>query len=414
MAVTFGSGERDVETSVTILGGEFGSGDTLRDMWTRPDPERVEVYEIFDYALTVDGYFYAQAVLHSDLRKDAPRLLRKWRGPGRAAMRFVELRLLLFWRQRAAHHLWQGGSVRKRSADGSEEWVPLKSGPDEDDARDLRELNQAICAAWQQERPDKEIRVRELGGVEQDEFIAAICEDVDVMLMASHDLSHGRVASAGSRLLFPMKRGARRVSEQEVRFLFAHAIEAVAEPGELYYAVEVPTEKKYHFSSDGVRSASTDLSLYRASDLDHPCLNVEFKAKGRSANRLVDRVVRKDIAKLLAEPCDGLWYHLLKNANSATVRSLVELFNEALVELAGGRLADFTSAPVQAKRITFHICVLEQRLSLHCAIDVAPDGSGAALTVPTCSVQQGALSIDEAGAWRVQRAAAAAAEARRP
>jgi hypothetical protein len=36
--------------------------------------------------------------------------------------------------------------------------------------------------------------------------------------------------------------------------------------------------------SDGVRSASTDLSLYRASDLDHPCLNVEFKAKGRSAN----------------------------------------------------------------------------------------------------------------------------------
>jgi hypothetical protein len=249
-------------------------------------------------------------------------------------------------------------------------------------------------------------------GIDIDTLVTKLCSRVDTTLYASDGVSRRGAVPDGSHLIFPVKRGARRVSEQEVRFLFAHALEAIDAPGEaLFYAVEVPTEKKYCFSGEGERSASTDLALYGTGDLVHPCLNVEFKAKGRSANRLVDTVVRKDIAKLLAEPCDGLWYHLLKSANSATLRSLVELFNDALADLVDGGLARYTRAPLQPKRLHFHVCVLERQLALHCAMSVAPDGSGAALTVPISSVRQGALVIDEAGAWHVRRAAAPAAVA---
>ncbi len=125
---------------------DFGSGDLDRDMWRRPNPELGDAWDILAYALTVDGYAYARAILGLDLRELQGELQSKWRGPQRSTMTFVELRLLLFWEQRAAHQLWQGGSI-----DG----VALKSGPDEDDERRLRELNQAICAAWDREWPKR-------------------------------------------------------------------------------------------------------------------------------------------------------------------------------------------------------------------------------------------------------------------
>jgi hypothetical protein len=244
------------------------------------------------------------------------------------------------------------------------------------------------------------------------DVVNRLCGDVDALLFASHDLSRGLGVAPGSRLLFPVKRGLRRVSEQEVRFLFAHAFEAAELPGEeLYYAVEVPTEMKYSFSGEGARSASTDLSLYLSSDLSHPCLNIEFKAKGRSANRLVDKVVRKDIAKLLAEPCDGLWYHLLKNANRATVANLVTLLNEALADLVGGGLARYTDAPVRPKQLGFHICVLEQRLALHCSVEVTGEGEAVTLSVPSCSTRRGVVAIEDAGEWLVRRATTVAVRA---
>jgi hypothetical protein len=116
------------------------------------------------------------------------------------------------------------------------------------------------------------------------------------MLLDSLDVSRGSEAATGSGLIFPLKGQSRRVSEQEVRFLFAHAVEAAAAHGKLHYAVEVPTEKTYHFSGQGERRASTDLALYLAPDLERPLLNVEFKAHGRSTNRSVHTAVRKDIA----------------------------------------------------------------------------------------------------------------------
>lgn len=241
-----------------------------------------------------------------------------------------------------------------------------------------------------------------IAGLEQDVLVAAICADVDAMLLDSLDVSRGSEAATGSGLIFPLKGQSRRVSEQEVRFLFAHAVEAAAAHGKLHYAVEVPTEKTYHFSGQGERRASTDLALYLAPDLERPLLNVEFKAHGRSTNRSVHTAVRKDIAKLLAEPCDGLWYHLLGSANGATLEGLTAVLDGALVDLRDGGLSGYTAAPALAKRLYFHICVLERRLALHCCIDVHPGGRGAMLTVPACSVKQGALAVDDAGAWHVQ------------
>jgi len=126
-----------VERLLSLYGGEFGSGHTLRDMWTRPDPGGGEMPELFEYALTVDGYFYADAVLHEDLKAYARVLERKWRGRRRSEMDFVELRLLLFWEQRCAHWNWQAPG----------------SGPTKAELRDLHELHEAICGAWEREWP---------------------------------------------------------------------------------------------------------------------------------------------------------------------------------------------------------------------------------------------------------------------
>lgn len=142
-----------MEPFVPGPGSVFGTGDPLWDMWLRPNPGLTEVADIFAYALTVDGYEYAKMVLACDLREQARSLQRKWAGPRRTAMTFVELRLLLFWFQRAARHVWQGGSLVVRRDDGTEKAISLKAGPDGGDKRRLYELNQAICEAWEREWP---------------------------------------------------------------------------------------------------------------------------------------------------------------------------------------------------------------------------------------------------------------------
>lgn len=93
------------------------------------------------------------------------------------------------------------------------------------------------------------------------------------------------------KLVFPLKsnddeRDRRRISEQEIRFLFVRVIDN-AKDFDGYYAVEVPTVRKYRFKDiqpivtgenkmDGYCSASIDVCLYN-SKLERTNL-IEFKA----------------------------------------------------------------------------------------------------------------------------------------
>ena len=138
-----------------VPGGDptWGSGDLRRDLWTRPNPELAEIYDIFDYALTVDGYCYAREILHAELSERAEFLLKKWNGPKREELNFVELRLMLYWEQRCAHHCWQPIGFVSRQPDGTEETVWSDPHPNDDDLRHFRELNGAICKSWDREWP---------------------------------------------------------------------------------------------------------------------------------------------------------------------------------------------------------------------------------------------------------------------
>jgi len=141
----------------------FGTGDPERDMWVRPNPELVEANDIFAYALTVDGYAYADSMLGWHLPKQALKLKKIWHGRRKAPMSFVELRLLLFWEQRSAHHLGQGGELTLYSG-GAAKGIELKHGPSERDVQHLRDLNRAICEAWRREWPERDVAEDGRGG----------------------------------------------------------------------------------------------------------------------------------------------------------------------------------------------------------------------------------------------------------
>ena len=132
------------------------------------------------------------------------------------------------------------------------------------------------------------------------------------------------------RLIFPKKRRDNkvRVSEQEARFIFASIISA---DGMYRYAVEVPTQLRYSdFSTDPRvyvknnskkgRSGAIDLSLFNEEDLFNkddkmnPTINVEFKEGNCDIKN-----IKKDILKLVAEPSDGLLFHLLESMNKGTL-----------------------------------------------------------------------------------------------
>ncbi len=119
-----------------------------------------------------------------------------------------------------------------------------------------------------------------------------------------------------------------RVSEAEARVIYCLALEKQKLP----YAVEVPTTQKYTFSGTTKLSARSDLVVY-ASQPGSPQtlirdLAIEFKAH----NPRVE-AIRKDLEKLLREPCNGLWFHILKNADTRTIPVLFEKFDVAIREL---------------------------------------------------------------------------------
>ncbi len=134
------------------------------------------------------------------------------------------------------------------------------------------------------------------------------------------------VDKSESRILFPKKSSPEttRVSEQELRFVFAEQLKKEIGNGEewdVYYSVETPTMKKYLFKdnfpkrdeNDG-QSANFDLVIHD-SNYNRIAL-IEFKAKNPDIHDY-----QKDFVKLTNEQEDGelrYFIQILENTNSNT------------------------------------------------------------------------------------------------
>lgn len=108
-----------------------------------------------------------------------------------------------------------------------------------------------------------------------------------------------------SRIVFPTYRDSqRRVSEQELRFVFVEQVQNLLKEYDYYYSVETPTNSKYVFSENKKyaipyvattpgygRSASFDLSIEDRNG--NTIAIIEFKAKSADAHEYA-----KDLCKL--------------------------------------------------------------------------------------------------------------------
>jgi len=197
--------------------------------------------------------------------------------------------------------------------------------------------------------------------------IDLICQATDDRLWDAYSLSIGSKSASfyDSRLIFPVYSGRQdgklRVSEQEARFAFAESISST----KYYYSVETPTREGYQLTGSKPISAQTDLTVYSTDR--QPILNVEFKAKGVSTSAHNRFSIQKDIQKILREPIDGMWFHIIESIDNSTIPKLFETIAETVSESA----LEFQSE-IQKKCLIFHFCILRQQFSLHKHIEVVP------------------------------------------
>ena len=137
------------------------------------------------------------------------------------------------------------------------------------------------------------------------------------------------------------RNGNQRISEQEMRFVFATLHGKFSHPG-LTYSIETPTKEEYSFSGKEKRSAASDFSFYDDNNNSKPIINIEFKA-----HNIEQSAVDKDIEKLISEKTNGAWIHVFENENSGTVETLFDKFKNA-----------FEKFPKSNKSISFHILIL--------------------------------------------------------
>ena len=120
-----------------------------------------------------------------------------------------------------------------------------------------------------------------------------------------------------------VKKKERRISEQELRFVFVDEFLKRCKEA-YYYSVETPTVDKYSFGNQFCdirvdklegQSALSDMMIYKREDGEYKRnLNIEFKYANVELSHIA-----KDILKLIHEPQNGAFIHLLKNTNSGTL-----------------------------------------------------------------------------------------------
>ena len=146
---------------------------------------------------------------------------------------------------------------------------------------------------------------------------------------------------AGSRLIFPRyskryREGVRRISEQELRFLFIEQFTQYCQnpntQWDAYYSVETPTEWKYKFAGedephkteDGSgQSAMVDVCIHDNTG-KRICL-IEFKA-GNSEKFCYE----KDLVKLAEEGSLCFFVQLLESQRSNTMKSILKKVRPSL------------------------------------------------------------------------------------
>ena len=245
------------------------------------------------------------------------------------------------------------------------------------------------------------------------EWMRELCRRTDEVLWSSDRFAMGAAGAPWPRVMFPEKGKVRRVSEQEARFAFVAALLAEPGPEPWAFAAEVPTRLSYRFAHRGsgekAQRALTDLALYRHGH-DEPALAVEFKAGGRSGKSEVDESIRKDVAKILAERPDALWFHVVRSASSATNQGLLRTLDEAISLLSSPfRLSDYLApgktVEPRAKSIAYHVCVLnpDMTASIHRVLDYVPGKPERDFFTIEVTAKRDSLEIADGQGWDVFR-----------
>ena len=114
-----------------FYGGNIGLGypDDPGNMWLRPDPGLDDIWKIFSYALTVDGYHYALEHFDVHCGTLANQRLQQYQETGEWEGSFEELRCCLFFEQRRYRHFGRG--------------------PEGEEYQAIQDLYKAICERWE-------------------------------------------------------------------------------------------------------------------------------------------------------------------------------------------------------------------------------------------------------------------------
>ena len=244
-------------------------------------------------------------------------------------------------------------------------------------------------------------------------WLEGLCRRADEILWDSYRFAVGAADAAWPRVMLPQKGRERRVGEQEARLAFVAALLSDPGPEPWAFAAEVPTRLSYRFAhrEAGAKAqrALTDLALYRHGH-DQPAVAVEFKSGGRSGKSEIDESINRDIAKILAEQPDALWFQVVRGANSATLQGLLRTLEAALSRLSSPSRLSAYLAPgkvvePRAKAIAFHVCVLDPdaATSIHRVLGYVPGKPQFDFFALETAATGTSLEIADGQEWSVHR-----------
>lgn len=240
-----------------------------------------------------------------------------------------------------------------------------------------------------------------------------LCRRTDDVLWTSYRFALGVADAPWPCVVFPQKGQERRVGQQEARLAFVAALLADRDAVPWAFAVEVPTRLSYRFAQRGggvkAQRALTDLALYRHAH-NEPDVAVKFKSGGRSGKTEIDESIRKDIAAILAEQPDALWFHVVRNVNSATLQGLLRTLDAAISRLSNPfKLRDYLApgktVEPRAKTIAFHVCILnpDVTVSIHRALEYVPGKPERGFFTIATTATSTSLEIADGQGWSVYR-----------